>query len=117
MAKKGGGDDGWAFLGLLLAAGGLYYLLAGRGEENDAALIPNTLEGRIDFLIEALNKQFGKRWVDKGLDVLKSQLEQRLPPLMVALVSVVYAVEQASRFRAMSGYDKKQAALQMALAG
>jgi hypothetical protein len=35
---------------------------------------------------------------------------------MVALVSMVYAVEQSSRFRAMSGYDKKQAALQMALA-
>jgi hypothetical protein len=116
MAKKGGGD--WLILLLLALVGGaaLYYIQDGRGEENDAALIPNNLEGQIDRVVAELNKQFGKRWVDWGMDALRSYLQKVLPPPLVALVNVVTAVEQMSRSRPMNSYTKQQTAVQMALA-
>jgi hypothetical protein len=117
MAKKGG-DDWWILLLLVLAGGtALYYIQAGRGEENDAALIPNNLEGQIDRVVAALNKQFGKRWVDWGMDALVSHLQKVLPPQAVALVGVVSAVELASRRTPMTSYAKRQAAIQRALVG
>jgi hypothetical protein len=41
--------------GLLLAAGGLYYLTAGL--EDDAALIPDSVEGKIGLMVERLNQK------------------------------------------------------------
>jgi hypothetical protein len=117
MAKKGG-NDGLILLLLALAGGAaLYYIQAGRGEENDAALIPNNLEGQIDRVVAELNKRFGKRWVDRGMDVLVSHLQKVLPPHVVALVGIVSAVELESRRRPMTSYDKQQAAVQRALVG
>lgn len=113
MAKKGGGD-GWIFPLLVLVGGvALYYTQAGRGEENDAALIPNNIEGQIDLVVEKLNKQFGKRWVDRGLDALRSHLQRVLPPYVVALVGAVYAVELMSRSMPMTSHVKQQTAVQM----
>ncbi len=115
MTKKGG-DDWWILLLLALAGGAaLYYIQAGQGEENDATLLPNNLEGQIDRLVAELNKMFGKRWVDLGTDALRSHLQKVLPPSMVALVGVVSAVELASRRTPMSSYAKRQAAVQRAL--
>lgn len=117
MAKKGGGD-GWILLLLALAGGvALYYTQAGRGEENDAAFIPNNIEGQIDRVVLELNKQFGKWWVDRGLDALGSHLQRVLPPHVVALVRAVYAVELMSKRRPMTSYDKQRAAVQRALTG
>lgn len=116
MGKRKSDDGWWKLLLLLLAAGGLYYTQVGLGRENDAALIPNNLEGQIDRVVAELNKQFGKRWVDWGVDALRSQLQKVLPPPLVALVSVVAAVEQMSRNRPMSSYEKQQTAIPMALA-
>lgn len=117
MGQKKGDDGWWKLLLLMLAVGGLYYTQAGRGEENDAALIPNSLEGRIDRVVAALNKQFGKRWVDWGMDALRSHLQKVLPSQVVALVEVVSAVELASRRTPMTSYAKQQAAIQGALWG
>ncbi len=116
MAKKGGGDGGgWVLL--LLAAAGVYYAQRGQGKENDAILIPNNIEGRIDFLVDALNKAFGHGWLNLGVKELRAYVGTTLPPLL-ALVDIVSAVEQWSRSRyiPMRGYEKKQAAVQRAYA-
>jgi hypothetical protein len=98
---------------LLVAVGAplLYYLLAGQGKEKDAALIPNDLEGRVDLVVDALNRQFGKHWGDLGLQALRFYLQNVLPPQVVALVNVIYSAEQYAKFTEMSGYHKQQTAV------
>jgi hypothetical protein len=115
MAKKGGGDW-WKVL--LWVAGGalvLYGVKVATDEEKKGTPVPADPGGRIDLIVQELNNQFGKQWVQSGLSVLQSYLEKRLPKSVVALVNVVYAVEQQSTYSPipMSGYDKKQAALAM----
>lgn len=115
---QGKGSNSWGGLAIIaIGLGLLYYSQTGRGDENDSVLIPNDLEGRIDLVIEALNKRFGKRWVDAGLDAFTSYLRGTLPPQLVALSGVVTRVELSSRQRPMSGYAKRQAAMRMALGG
>jgi len=119
MGRKRGADDQEDLhLALLaLVVGGLvYYAQTGRGEENDAALIPNDLERDIDRVVAALNNQFGHRWVDWGIEVLRSYLRRTLPHV-AALVDVVSAVELQSRRWPMASQAKKQAAVQRALTG
>ena len=114
MAKKQS-NEGW-WVGLLFAAAGvafLYYAQTGFGKENDSALIPNTLEGKIDRLIAALNTKFGKDWVDIGAGVLKYSLQTALPEPLVALVDVVVAVENESKRRRMTSPQKQELAVQM----
>jgi hypothetical protein len=118
MAKKGG-DDWGAFIALLLIAGGTIayiYTKSGRAEEN-ATLIPDRLEGKIDLVVKKLNDRFGKQWVDAGLNALKSYLQQVLPAPVVEVVDAMYAVEQLSRgsFWPMTGPAKRQAAIQRTL--
>jgi len=110
MARRNS-NDGWALLFVAVGAAVLYYLYSGKGEENDAPLIPNDLEGRIDLVVAALNRQFGKRWVDVGLHALRSHLQKVLPPPVVALVKVIYNVEQFARFTELNGYQKRQTAV------
>jgi len=115
MAKKKG-NDGWWIAGLLVAGLGLlYYAQTGLGKENDSALIPNTLEGKVDALIAALNNRFGERWVDFGVGVLKYYLQSTLPASLVTLVDIVATVENMSKGR-MTSYEKQQLAVQMARA-
>jgi hypothetical protein len=113
--KGGGGDDWGKFLGIVIGVGigslAVYYLTAGRGEENNAALIPDDLEGRIDFVVEALNREFGKPWVDRGLDALDSYLKGILQWQVVALIGVIYQVEELSKTRYMSSDSKKEMAV------
>lgn len=112
---KGGGDDWGAFFLILLGIGvgavALYYTNAGRGEENNAALLPDDLEGRIDFVVTALNKKFGKEWVNFGFDVFASYLQKTLPPEVVALVNVISRVEQLSKSTRMDSHTKQQSAV------
>jgi hypothetical protein len=110
-----GKGEGWLLvgLGLLIVVGAVYYSETGQGEENDSALIPNSLEGRIDFVVAALNKQFTKRWVDIGFATLKSYLE-KTHPTVAALVYVVVQVEQMSKSQPMDSYTKQQTAVQIA---
>ncbi|HEX8708857.1 MAG TPA: hypothetical protein VF723_11485 [Pyrinomonadaceae bacterium] len=110
--EKGGG---WLLvgLGILILASVAYYSETGKGTENDSALIPNNLEDQIDFVVAALNKRFGKRWVDYGFKALESYFKQKYPPVAV-LVGLVVNVEQASETWPMPGYAKRQRAIQIA---
>jgi hypothetical protein len=113
-SSKGGGDDWGKFFGILIGVGlgavALYYIQAGRGEENDAALIPDDLEGRIDLVVKKLNGRFDKAWVNFGLDAIELYLKAILPWEVVRLVSAIYQVEQLSRTTQMNGHAKQQTA-------
>lgn len=115
MAKKSN-FDGWlisaAVVGLGLAF--LYYARTGLERENDAALLPNSLEEQIDMLVGALNERFGKAWVGIGLRVLEHYVQGALPASLVALVGVIAEVENISKRRFMTSYDKRQLAVEMA---
>jgi hypothetical protein len=111
MAKKGGGG-GWALLGFGSAVILLAYLTSGRGEEN-SPIIPDSLEDKIDLVVDRLNKKFGSQWVTFGLDVLQAHL-QRTVPQAAWLVNAVYSAEQAYGYIQKAGATKKQAALQSA---
>jgi hypothetical protein len=114
MAKKGSGDDWWKAL-LLLAGGGLvlYAVKVATDEEKSGMPLPADPGGRIDFIVEKLNKRFGKGWVTVGLNALRAYLEQVLPKAVVGLVNVVYQVEQQSIYMPMNGLEKKRATLNM----
>lgn len=114
MAKKSDWEK--LFIGLLTGAGviGLYYLTAGAGQENNAALIPDSIENRIDRLIATLNKQVGKDWGNRSVEALKGVLRRVLPPHLVALVDVVYAVEQEYRGIQLASNAKRQRAITIA---
>lgn len=117
MARRKNDDGWWIALGLTaIGAALLYYVQTGVGKENDAALIPNSLEGKIDSLVATLNQTFGKRWVDLGLYQLKSSLQKTLPAPLVKLIDVVSSVELISRGIPMTSYAKQQLAVQKALA-
>ena len=112
MAKKDGGD--W-WKALLWIAGGalvLYVVKTATDEEKSGMPVPTDPGGQIDFIVQELNQQFGKQWVQFSLNVVKSYLEKELPKPVVILVDLVYAVEQQSMYKSMTGYEKKQAVLQ-----
>jgi hypothetical protein len=114
MAKKNN-DDWWKIL--LFVGGGallLYYAQAGRGEDNNAALIPDSLEDRIDRVVAKLNNQFGQRWVTLSFDLLSSYLKSVLPTDVVRLVGVIHQVELRARQIQMSSFQKQQAAVSQA---
>lgn len=114
MAKKR--NDDW--LKILLFVGGgaffLYYAQAGRGKENNAALIPDSLEDRIDRVVARLNSHFRQGWVNWSLDILSSYLKTVLPSNVVALVNVIYQVELKARQAQMTSFQKQQAAINLA---
>jgi hypothetical protein len=115
MAKKKGDDWIKALLWIAGGALALYVVKVATDEEKSGASVPADPGGQIDFIVQELNQQFGKQWVQFGLSELQSYLEKKLPKPVVGLVDVVYAVEQRSTYMPspMSGYDKKQAALKM----
>jgi len=119
MGRKKG-DDGWEKIGLALLAllvGGLvYYAQTGKGEENDAALIPNDLERDIDRVLAAFNERFGPQWVDQGIAMLRWYLRRTMPQV-VALADVVAEVELQSRSWPMTSQAKKQTVAQKVLTG
>jgi hypothetical protein len=101
---------------ILLGAVGvavLYYSQVGRGQENDAALLPNSIEDRIDLVVAALNEHFGKQWVNWGLDALRYYIQETLPAPLVTIVGVIVTVEKMSRRSQMSSNLKRQTAAQM----
>ena len=115
MARKTN-NDGWWIAGLVVAGLGLlYYAQTGLGKENDSALIPASLENKIDAVVAALNQTFSEQWVDLEVGVLKYALRKALPADLVALVDIVVAVEKMSKGW-MSGPEKQQLAVQMARA-
>ena len=114
MAKKK--NDDWLKVLLFIGGGALvlYYAHAGRGEENNAAFLPDSLEDRVDRLVARLNGRFGQAWVDRSLDVLSFYLKTVLPSNVVTLVSVIHQVELRSRQVQMTSFQKQQAAVNQA---
>lgn len=112
MGKKMSDGEKLLLFGLgTISVIGLYYLKAGYDHENNAALIPDALENRIDHVVDTLNARVGKNWVTWGAGQLKSYLQNTLPLPLVALVDVVYAVEQESRRIHMASNTKRQRAV------
>jgi hypothetical protein len=110
-------SDGDKLIGAVLIALGaacLYYLKAGATEKDNAALIPDAVEDRVDALVAALNARVGKDCVKYGAEALKLSLRGALPVPIVALVNVVYAVEQESKRVSLSSTAKRQRASAMA---
>jgi hypothetical protein len=107
--------EGWLITAVVVGLGlaFLYYARAGLEKENDAALIPNKLEEQIDILIGALNQRFGKNWVEFGLGILEHYVQNALPSSLVILVGAVAEVENISKRRFMTGYDKRRLAAQL----
>lgn len=93
----------------------LYYLTSGVGEA-DAPLIPNSIERHLDNIVDALNRRFGKRWVNQALSTLKAGLSNVLPPQLVALVNVVHRVEQYGQQQGWNGAQKRYQAVVMSRA-
>ena len=112
MAKKDGGDWWKAFLWIAGGALVLYVVKTATDEEKSGMPVPTDRGGQIDFIVQQLNQQFGKQWGQLSLNVVKSYLEKALPKPVVTLVDLVYAVEQQSMYKSMTGYEKKQAVLQ-----
>ena len=112
-AKKN--DDLWWKVPLFIIGGAviLYYAQAGRGDDN-AALIPDSLEERIDLVVSKLNRQFGQGWVNLSFDMLSSYLKHTLPPAVVTLVGVIYQVELMARQVRMTSLQKQQDAANQA---
>lgn len=111
MAKKGDENWGiWAVLGVLAGFVVLHYAQTGRGDENNAPLIPDSVEGKIDLVVAELDRRFGKPWVDAGFYAIIAHLQRTLPPPVVAVANAVFEVEQMSRYVRMTGLEKKQAA-------
>lgn len=117
MAKKmSDADKLLVGVGVGLGLIGLYYLTAGYDRENNAAFIPDTLEDRIDRVVNTLNASVGKEWGYQGAETLKFILRRALPPHLVALVDVVYTVEQESLRVRMDSDTKLRHAVAVATA-
>lgn len=116
MEQKMSEEEKFLIGGALVALGTyiLYYLTTGHGRENNAALIPDTLEDKIDRVVEVLNAQVGKNWAAWGAETLKTYLRNTLPRPLVTLVDVVHAVEQEARRGRIPRYAKRQYAIAIA---
>jgi hypothetical protein len=89
----------------------LYYLLSGAGSENNAPLIPDSIEKHLDRVVDTLNDKFGKKWVNLGIQTLEAGLYSVLPPNVVALVKAVHRAEQAGNRMGLSGSAKRRQAI------
>ena len=116
MGRRGMSTEAKALWAVGAVAGSvlLYYLLSGAGSEKDAVLIPNSIEKRLDKVIDALNREFGKDWVRFGISALEAGLSKVLPPPLVGLVMAVHKAEQTGIQLGVSGAQKKQHAIQFA---
>jgi hypothetical protein len=109
MAKRGG-DEKWMIgLGAAFVGVFLYYSYAGKGKDN-ALLIPDALENRLDHLVDALNRAFGQSWVNAGMSTLQTHIAHTMPGL-AGLVNAVYRAELQYRQYAKAGARKRQAAI------
>lgn len=111
MARNKGNDGWWFVGGLFLVA--LYYMRTGPGKENDSALIPNTIEEKIDAVVRALNERFTNLWINFGISALRNHLLSTPLAPFVSLVEIVATVENVSKGW-MTGPEKQQLAAQMA---
>ena len=100
-------------VGAFAAGGGIYYLSLGAGSKKNTALIPKSIEDRLDHVVDALNETFDKKWVDKGIQVLEAVLARTLPPAVVALIEFVVQAEKLGLQNEWEGQQKKRHALSL----
>ena len=101
--------------GLLALGGGAYYYLRdGAGSKKTTALLPKSLEDRLDYVVEALNKNFDQRWVNVGLDFLQTALAKVLPPPLIALIEFVLKAEHLGVANEWLGPQKRAHAARLA---
>jgi len=96
------------FVGLfgLLAVGfALYWLIAGDGRKR--AAVPDTLEERIDHVVETLNDRFGKDWGAAPIGALEAELRGVLPAQLLSLLDVVHLVEENAAQWKLSSSTKR----------
>lgn len=100
--------------GLLVVGGGLllYYLKAGAGSEKNAALIPDTIEKKLDMVVDKLNRKFNKRWGNLTIAALSAAL----PKELVGLVNSVVTAEQVGKRMGWTGPQKHKYAVGLATA-
>ena len=82
------------------------YLAMGRRGKN-APLIPDLIEDRIDLVVAWLDRQLGKKWVDKGLDAIQSLLFSNLPQPLAMLADRIFEAEQQGRKEGWTGVQKR----------
>lgn len=111
MARRRDDDDWLGRLLFALIVGGgtlaLVYSQSGRREDN-STLLPDEIEKHIDDAVAALDEEFGKRWVNEGLDVVAAFLRGVLPRQMVLLADAFYRAESEFRYEPKAGYAKKR---------
>jgi hypothetical protein len=100
----------------LLALGGTayYYLRDGAGAKNTTALLPKSLEDRLDRVVETLNQNFDERWVNMGLDFLQTALAKALPPPLIGLIEFIMKAEHLGIANEWSGPQKRAHAANLA---
>lgn len=81
--------------------------LGAKTDGGDPALVPRSVEARLDRVVSVLNQRFGKRWVRQGLNTLRTGLAQFLPPQLVALLAVVHYVEVQGQRERWTGHQKR----------
>lgn len=95
----------------------LYFIAkAATAVEEHPPRVPDAIEARIETVVAALNKRFGKVWVVRGLAALKTALSAVLPTPLVVLADSVYAAEHAGRQNRWSGAQKLNHAVRLARA-
>lgn len=90
----------------------IHYLISGTREKS-APLVPASLERRLDMAVRWLDHQFGRRWVDRGLTVIRGALSQAMPGVAV-LAEVIYQAELLGRQHHWSGHQKRRHAMRHA---
>lgn len=111
MARgSGSGGDTLKFLAAL--AGGLFLLYKVTGLRNqNSPFIPDAIEDQIDSAVAALDRAFGKRWVDQGLNRVEQMVRASLNATAPGLAEAIFAAEQVGRQTGMSGLQKRQHAI------
>ena len=93
----GSSGNGWGTAlvvgGTAILAGTWYYLKAGAGAEKNAAFIPDLVEDPIDRIVDFLNVNVGRNWVEMTRSTLEKAIEHALPPKIVGLLNVIYRAE------------------------
>ncbi len=111
MARRKDDDDLWKFFlglgGIVVGTILLSYAQSGRRGDN-ATMLPDELERHIDDGVAALDAEYGKGWVDEGLNAVAATLRRVLPSQLVLLADAFYWAETEFMYAGKAGFAKKR---------